>query len=246
LDPAEYDYLFELEDTLWWFVGMRRIVHGLLRAELGAPERPLKVLDAGCGTGGSLPLLERFGQVTSFDFEARAMEMFATRQRARLLVASTDAIPFEDNTFDLVTSFDVICQLPSPADEKALSELSRVLKPGGLLLVRTPALQMLHGSHDRTLHTQHRYTTGEMSRKMEAAGLRVVKATYANTVLFPVALVRRMIAKLTNRPPGESDVRAMPPLVNTALTWVLTGEGEILKRTSLPVGLSVIALARKK
>jgi SAM-dependent methyltransferase len=245
LDPAEYDYLFELEDTLWWFVGMRRIVYGLLRQNLGAPDRPLKVLDAGCGTGGSLPLLERFGQVTSFDFEARAMEMFASRQRARLAVASTDAIPFADNTFDLVTSFDVICQLDSPADEQALSEMARVLKPGGLLLVRTPALQMLYGSHDRTLHTKHRYSTGEMSRKMQSAGLRVVQATYANTLLFPIALVRRMIAKLTNRPPGESDVRAVPTPLNTALTWVLTAEGEILKRTSLPLGLSVIALARK-
>lgn len=245
MDPAEYDYLFALEDTLWWFVGMRRIVYGLLRQQLGVPERPLRVLDAGCGTGGSLPLLQRFGQVTSFDFEARAMEMFASRQRARLAVASTDAIPFADNTFDLVTSFDVICQLDAPADEKALSELTRVLKPGGLLLVRTPALQGLYGSHDVTLHTKHRYSTGEMARKMQEAGLSVVRATYANTLLFPVALVRRMLAKLTNRPPGESDVRAVPAPLNAALTWVLTAEGEILKRTSLPLGLSVIALARK-
>jgi hypothetical protein len=139
----------------------------------------------------------------------------------------------------------VICQLDSPADQQALSELSRVLKPGGLLLVRTPALQALYGSHDLTLHTKHRYTTGEMSRKMQNAGLRVVQATYANSMLFPVALVRRTIAKLTKRPPGESDVRAVPPPLNTALTWVLNAEGEILKHTSLPVGLSVIALAKK-
>ena len=78
----------------------------------------MKVLDAGCGTGGQLAQLQQYGQVTSFDFEPPAVEYFATRQRGRILVASTDAIPFADDSFDLVTSFDVICQLPSPNDER--------------------------------------------------------------------------------------------------------------------------------
>jgi SAM-dependent methyltransferase len=246
LDPAEYDYLFELEDSLWWFVGMRRIVGNLLTEHVKQNgDGTLKVLDAGCGTGGQLRQLEGWGQVTAFDFYPRAAAMSSSRRPGRVAVASIDAIPFQDASFDLVTALDVVCQLPMPQDDAALRELARVLKPGGTLVVRVPALQMLYGSHDRTLHTFHRYTTGEMVEKMRKAGLRPVRSTYANTLLFPVALVRRLLSRLTSKPPTESDVRGVPGPLNLALKAVLYIESEILKRTSLPVGLSVIALARK-
>jgi SAM-dependent methyltransferase len=249
LDPTEYDYLFELEDNLWWFVGMRRIVDDLMRRHLmngaTAAMGSLKVLDAGCGTGGQLKQLEPFGQVTSFDFERKAAEMFATRQRGRILVASTDAVPFADATFDIVTSFDVVCQLESPRDETAMAELARVLKPGGGLILRVPAFQALYGPHDVTLHTKHRYSTGEITTKLEKAGLRVVHTTYANTFLFPVAVARRTLAKVSGKKPGKSDVRDVPAPLNQALTAVLRAEAEIIKRTSMPFGLSVIALAKK-
>jgi SAM-dependent methyltransferase len=190
-------------------------------------------------------LLERFGQVTAFDFESRAAEMFATRERGRILIASTDAIPFADASFDLVTSFDVICQLGSPADEKALREMARVLKPGGRLIVRVPAFQSLYGPHDVTLHTKHRYSTRELSQKIEKAGLALRQTTYANTFLFPVALVKRLLAKVRPGSADESDVRPVAAPINTALTAVLDLEAALLKRTQLPFGLSVIALARK-
>jgi SAM-dependent methyltransferase len=223
---------------------MRRIVFNLLRPNLSTANGPLRVLDAGCGTGGSLRLLERFGRVTAFDFSQKAAELYLTRQQGRILIASTDAVPFADESFDLVTSFDVICQLPSPDDETALHELSRVLRPGGMLLVRTPAYQSLYGPHDVSLHTKHRYTTSEMAKKLERAGLQVVRTTYANAFLFPIAGARRLLAKLRGSG-GESDVRPVSKPLNTALGAVLMAEAAILKRTRLPFGLSVIALARK-
>jgi SAM-dependent methyltransferase len=245
VEPAEYDYMFQLEDSLWWYVGMRRIVYNLLRHNLRDGSGPLRILDAGCGTGGSLGLLERFGRVVAFDFSQKAAEMYLTRQHGRILVASTDAVPFADASFDLVTSFDVICQLQPPGDEAALRELARVLRPGGTLLVRTPAYQSLYGPHDVTLHTRHRYSTTEMESKMERAGLQIVQTTYANTILFPVAVAWRMWSKLRGNAGEESDVRPVPRPLNTALTGVLAVEARLLERTRLPFGLSVIALARK-
>jgi SAM-dependent methyltransferase len=237
--------MFRLEDNLWWYVGMRRIAYNLLSRHLNDNAGPLRVLDAGCGTGGSLRLLERFGRVTAFDFARMAAEMYLTRQRGRILVASTDAIPFADESFDLVTSFDVICQLPFPGDEAALRELGRVLRPGGILFVRTPAYQSLYGPHDVTLHTHHRYSTTEMAKKMERSGLQVVETTYANTFLLPVAVARRMWAKFRGKAAGESDVRPVPKPLNTALTGILGAEAMLVEHTRLPFGLSVIALARK-
>ena len=125
-----------------------------------------------------------------------------------------------------------------------LQECLRVLKPGGMLYVRTPAFQALYGGHDVTLHTRHRYTGVELANKLGLAGLEVLQTTYANTILFPIAAARRMLAKLTHSE-GESDVRAVPGPLNAALTAIFSLEASILPRTSLPFGLSAIAIARK-
>jgi len=247
--------MFHLEDAYWWYVGMRHISEKLLRRDLlpGTARRAddghgqcLRVLDAGSGTGGSLNLLKRFGEVTAFDFEPRAAAMYKTRQEGRICVASIDAIPFADNTFDLVTAFDVICQLPTPADELALRELSRVLKPGAGLFVRVPAFQFLYGPHDKVLHTRHRYAAAEMKAKLTSAGLIPLRTTYANTLLFPVALGRRMLSKLLpNGAPTDSDVRPLPAPLNILFKTILSTEAPLISRWGLPFGLSLVALARK-
>jgi len=246
LEPAEYDYMFQLEDTLWWFVAMRRIVRGLIDRHLPDSTEPRRCLDAGCGTGANIPFLEPYGEVSAFDFYPPAVELCLKRRKGRVAVASIDAVPYADESFDLVTALDVVCQLPSPGDQQSLNEMARIMKPGGLLVVRTPAFQWLYGPFDQTLHTAHRYTTGEMAAKMRAAGLTPVQETYANTLLFPVALVRRMLTKLQKERAGhDSDVRAMPGPVNAALQALLSLEAPVVSRMSLPVGLSSIVVAKK-
>ena len=244
MDPAEYEHLYKLEDNLWWFVAMRRIVDSLLHAHLPKTSG-LDILDAGCGTGGSLRQLQRYGRVTAFDFYPKAAQLSNGRSNGRIAVASIDAIPYEDASFDLVTSLDVICQLEPESEQQAIRELVRVLKPGGTLIVRCPALQILYGSHDETLQTRHRYTASEMAKKLRSAGLRPVRTTYANTLLLPIAFARRMLARLTRKRPGESDVRPVPAPLNLALETLLSLEAPLLKRASLPIGLSVIAVAKK-
>jgi SAM-dependent methyltransferase len=243
LDPAEYDYMFKLEDGLWWYVGMRRIVDRLLQRHLAPAADEREILDAGCGTGGSLKQLQRYGRVTGFDFSEQATRLYTTRERGRVLTASADAMPFRDESFDLVTSFDVLCQLEPWQEEAALSELARVLRPGGTLITRVPAYQALYGPHDAAIRTRHRYTAGEMTNKIERSGLRPLQATYANALLLPIALARRLLAKrLGGR---ESDVRPVPAPLNALLQAVLALEAPLLARTSLPFGLSVMVVARK-
>jgi SAM-dependent methyltransferase len=237
--------MYHLEDAYWWYVGMRHISERLLRRDLLNGRRSLRVLDAGAGTGGSLQLLEKYGEVSAFDFAPQAAEMYARRQKGRICVASIDSIPFADASFDLVTSFDVVCQLDPDSERRAFAELQRVLRPGGGLMLRVPAFQFLHGPHDVVLHTRHRYSASELSDRLRQAGFTGIKTTYANTVLFPIALARRMLAKASRRAAEDSDVRPVPAPVNTAFTAILKAEAGILSRMRLPFGLSVIAMARK-
>jgi len=117
-----------------------------------------------------------------------------------------------------------------------------VLRPGGQLLVRVPAHDWLRGAHDRRVHTRHRYARGELRQKIESAGLALQRLTFAGLMLFPLAALKRL-----TQPEGDSqtDVTLPAPAVNRILTAALAAEGLWLRRFDLPIGLSLLALARK-
>jgi SAM-dependent methyltransferase len=246
MDRDEYDRMYHLEDSLWWYVGMRRISLALLDAHLPPGSRgALRLLDAGCGTGGMLPHLRRYGEVWGIDLSPYAlpyaMRRVAACDGAHLARASVLQLPFADGAFDVVTSFDVLYHLDVTDDQAALREVRRVLKPGGLALIRVPAYDRLRGAHDRVVHTRHRYTRAEVRQKLERAGLDPLYVTHANALLLPVAVAKRLLEGAGR----ESDVQATHPALNALLTLPLRAEALLVRHVSLPFGLSVVAVARR-
>jgi SAM-dependent methyltransferase len=176
------------------------------------------------------------------DLSEEALRFCRTRgvavARAELL-----RLPFPDGAFDCVTSFDVIYHRWVADDVAATREMARVLRPGGLLLLRVPALKMLWGAHDEAVHSRHRYTRREVRRLLEGAGLQVVRASYGNTFLLPVVALRRGLDRLTGR--HGSDVSFLPAPLEWAFGSLLRAEARIVRHASLPLGASVFALARR-
>lgn len=234
--------MFESEDGFWWYAGMRRAVAALLDRYVGAVER---VLDAGCGTGANLVFLARYGRTVGIDLAAEALRFAMTRQPEAIARGSISALPFAAESFDLVTSFEVIYHLAVEDDRAALAEMARVTRPGGWVLVRVPAYDWLRGAHDRAVQTRHRYTAGEIRAKLRDVGLEVVRTSYLNTTLFPLAAAKRALEWLTAAPSDESDLKPLSPALNRLFTATLAAEGQALRRIDLPFGLSVLALARK-
>ncbi len=237
--------MYELERTLWWYQGMREITASLLRKNLNG-NKPLRLLDVGCGTGFSMKWLrEQFttAEVFGVDLFYEAAELWKLNDIHTAAVASINALPFADNTFDLVTCFDVIYQLSQAAAAQAVNEIARVLTPDGFLYIREPAYQWMRGSHDIVVATKHRFTRGRLKHLLTAQGLTIDRATYANTLLFPLAVPHRFLSRLTGS--EESDVKPVHPLMNKLFFSALKLESGIVKHLSLPFGLSVIALARK-
>lgn len=252
MQPEDFQYLYELEECFWWFAGMREITASLLDPLL--PPQDRAILDAGCGTGGNLEWLARYagqGFVAGIDVVSTALDFCRQRGHSRLAQASATTLPFANESFDLVTSFDVLVQIPGQgADKQAMSEMHRMLKPGGIAFIRCAAFEWMRSGHDRALDTQRRYSLKELRAKLEEVGFEVMRETYANYLLFPIAAIRRLLLKRLGLADGGSDVKPLPEnleWLNRALTQALLWEAKQLLNPSakLPAGLSAICIARK-
>jgi len=198
LNPEEYRRMADLEGVQWWYAGMRRIARALLTPLLPKGVEGRRILDAGCGTGWNLQDLAAFGDTYGVDLSPLAV--ITTRRRGgRVAQGNLLGLPYASSSFDVVTSFDVLYHAWIKDDAQAVRELARVLKPGGLMLVKTPALRILWGAHDEAVHSRHRYTRGELEGLLESAGLTLVRSTYANSLLFPLLLSRRFLDRALDR-----------------------------------------------
>jgi len=242
----EYRAMFELEDHLWWYRGMRAVTASILDPHL--PARPdLRVLDIGCGTGYSLQWLrKKLGTRATFgvDISPHASAFWKEHGLNTAAIGSAHQVPLASETFDLVTCFDVIYQLPSADAETAIVEMHRVLKPGGLLFIREPAYEWMRGGHDIAVGTDHRYTLRRLKRALTDHDFALKRATYANSLLFGAAVPHRLVSRW--RGSVESDVKPVAPWLNTGLAAALKLEALLITRLSFPFGLSVTALAQKK
>lgn len=242
MDKEQYEILYRLEGSHWWYLGMRRIVDSMAKKYLDC-SRSYRILDAGCGTGGMMQYLRRFGTVSGVDIADEALNRCRHRDLSRLARGSVEHLPFASNSFDLLVSFDVICHRAVSNDGLALSEFQRVLSLGGLLVLRVPAYNWLRGSHDVAVHTIRRYSRGELGRKLFEVGFVIQKITYANCFLFPVAAIKRLLEG--SRRPLRPDLDLPSPWMNRTLLAALSLEAVILRNASLPWGLSVLAVAKK-
>ena len=246
MNVEEYGRMYDAEERQWWYAGMRAISFALLDREWGRDDaggNGRRILDAGCGTGNNLTHFRRYGRTIGVDLSAEALRFCRERGVAAARGSVLD-LPFPSGSFDAVTSFDVLYHRWVTDDGAAVRELARVLKPGGLLLVRVPALKMLWGAHDEAVHSRHRYTKGELSALLAGEGLDVLRATYANSLLFPVLALRRTLDRLLDR--HGSDVGFLPAPLEWAFRHLLFTEARLVPHVAMPVGASVFALARKR
>jgi SAM-dependent methyltransferase len=239
MDRDAFALMAAAEREHWWFQGRRALIAATLeRLKLPTDAR---ILDAGCGSGGNLELLSRFGTVWGFEYDAEARAAASDCGIATVSAgALPDDVPFADRSFDAVGLFDVLEHLEKPVE--SLRALAARLAPSGAIVITVPALPWLWGPHD--VHHQHfrRYTRTTLVAHLVAAGLTVEYVSYMNTLLLPLAVAQRVRERVA----GYSTEDLMPaPWLNALLKAVWSVERFWIPRHAAPIGLSLLAVARR-
>jgi SAM-dependent methyltransferase len=242
------DHLLELtgraEATHFWFRGFRTFVGRALRdVTRGRPG--LRILDCGCGTGHNLSWLSTYGHAVGFDLSGGGVEQ-ARRAERPVVRADVTRIPFPSDAFDLAVSFDVFQCLP---DERGgISEIARVLRPGGTLVLTLAALDVLGADHAELWQEVRRYTPRTARQLVSSAGLVPERVSFLFASLFPLMLAVRLgqrFARPYRSIDSDADISIPPAPVNQALTWLLGAEAAVSRYVPMPIGSSLLVVARK-
>lgn len=242
MEQAVYNDHVLQEENHWWFVS-RRAVLTFLISSLKIQENA-DILDAGCGSGGNLELLSKYGNMHAFEMSDFMKEHSKERGIGQVESGKLpDEIPFADKKFDLITMFDVLEHIED--DNAALKAIAERLKNDGVLFITVPAFGWLFSQHDRLHHHFRRYSKKELQEKMQIAGLEVEFINYWNFILFPVAVATRVIYFFLK---GDTVIgtKTPSPFINKLLSKIVSAERFVIPKINLPFGLSLVVIARKK
>jgi SAM-dependent methyltransferase len=217
----------------------------ILQAVISKLEIPpsARILEVGAGTGGNLEMLSQFGAVDALEMDATARAIAERKSHGRFRLRPgrcPDDLPFDGEQFDLICLFDVLEHIAE--DTQTLVQLRRLLVQGGRILVTVPAFGWMWSRHDEFLHHKRRYTGAQLRSVVTAAGLRLDRMSYFNTLLFPLALLTRSLDRLV-KPRAVPGTTMAPGLINSTLAWTFRKERFLLGRLNLPFGLSLLAVA---
>lgn len=235
MQQTEYETMYRVEDFYWWFAARKKYLAFLLQNR-----RNLKILDFGCGTGGTTKFLTNFGQVTAVDIHPQAISFCQKRGINASLISPNKPLPFKDNSFDLVTALDVLYHKKVNSDF-SLKEINRVLKKNGLFLITNPTLSFLSAGHDKVVHTQKRASLKEIHNSLIKKNFSILFAGYIFFLTLPLIFVsRKIIAKIF---PQADSLKPLPSYLNQVLKFLCDLDFKIFK-TKAPIGSSIIFLCQ--
>lgn len=238
-----YQLMRKIEDGHWWFVARRKIIEDQLRS-LAIPEHA-GILEIGCGTGGNIALLNCFGDVTCVELDEAAAKLARERNISPVILGSLpDEMPHLSRQFDLVTLFDVIEHIEE--DEASLRKCCTLLKPGGRLVITVPAFNFLWSQHDDENHHKRRYRRRDLVTLAQRCELSLDNISYFNFWLFPAIAAIKIMRKIIPYRRSWQDMRQPNEISNKILQAIFSSERYILSRSSLPFGVSLIAVMTKK
>ena len=251
MDRAYYDEYYFLERNHWWFIVRLNILDDFFHRILDQG-RNYSILNIGVATGASNNVLEKFGEVTSIEYD-QDCALFTFRNNGNSnLIASIEDLPFKMDSFDIVCAFDVIEHVEN--DNRSVLEMKRVCKPGGRIVITVPAMMCLWSHHDEVNQHLKRYNLQEITGLFRVNGNNgsEIYKTYFNTLLFPFILMFRLISRLLPkkmiRHGAGTDFTIIKNenILNSLLFRVFDIERILLKYLKFDFGTSILYAWQKK
>jgi ubiquinone/menaquinone biosynthesis C-methylase UbiE len=256
-EPDYYQQLYDVEERHGWAQGMREAMAALLRQPL-AGRGQLRALDIGCGTGYLLKYVARHyplrGEPVGIDVSSYALKFCRQRGASQLALASAVQLPFASAAFDLIICIDTLQHLsPAGADRIAAREFVRLLRPGGVLYLRTNSARGHVPVTGVDPDQYRRYRLETVTAMLTEAGLKVERATYVNAIPGAWAALRERVRarQLSAAPIGPGlSIRPYPPhlvWLNSVMRGVLSFEAWLMGglQLDLPFGHSTAFVARR-
>lgn len=241
MDRLVFERMNEQEAVHWWFVARRDLIRTTIKRVLNLPAKA-EILEAGCGTGGNLELLQKLGTLDAFEYDHLAREIASGKSKLEVAFgALPNDIPFGQKPYDMIAIFDVLEHIED--DVAALRELGTRLKAEGKVFVTVPALPWLWSPHDERHHHFRRYTGKRFRQTAQAAGLRVEKLFYFNSFLLPFVIGLRLVKTLIRSQSADDNLPAA--WLNKLLYKIFTSERHLIGRVRMPIGLSIAAILIK-
>lgn len=247
MNPAEFANIANSEEHFWWYRGMRQIMFRLLDP-FAREQRYERVLEAGCGTGHfSKVLAARYGwALYPMDLGREGLDFARNYGLDRLTQADIQALPYRDGAFDALMSMDVIVHLPRGKEDVPMREAARVVRPGGLIAIRVSALDILRSRHSIFAHERQRFTRSRLISLARRHGIEVLRCTYANALLMPIALGKFRVWEPLFAPEPASGVTPVSPWLDRLLGMPLELEARwIGAGLGFPAGQSLILIGRR-
>lgn len=244
MDLSEYRRMARVEQTHWWYRGTRSLLRQLLTNELQkvASSNSLEILDAGCGTGATGAWMSDIGSVTALDSRPEALAIYAEQHTdAKTLLGDICAIDLPNDSVDVTLCVTVLYHADVLNPQQAVIELSRVTRPGGIVILMEPGVRRLRRGHDRITHAARRFSKGDLESLAHQASLDVIRSTGAYTFLVPPAFIKARL----ERQMSTSDLDSNSSGLLGILGFLARCERLLLRSISMPFGLSVIIIARK-
>lgn len=202
-EPEYYQRLYDIEENHWWAKGMRDAMIALLRKPT-AEMNNLKVLDIGCGTGYLLNFVQKHyplsEEPTGLDYSEHALKFCEMRGATKLVLGSATEVPLPSASVDLIICIDTIQHLAGQgADEKAIAEFKRLLKPGGLVYLRTNSSWGRVALKGADKNQYRRYDVPAVTKMLRQSGFVVERATYLNTLPSAFGAIREYVNAFRKR-----------------------------------------------
>jgi SAM-dependent methyltransferase len=242
MNPEEYENLERVENAHWFYSGKRQIVAAwMLRG--GKVDFDSLLADIGAGTGAFAQEMAKSCRVVAVDDYEESLAVLRRRLPPESVKSgSCTSVPIESNTCDFVTALDVLEHVED--DRVGFSELVRICKPGGTIIVTVPAMMCLWSDWDVSLHHHRRYDASSLRDLAAGHVIDVINLNYMNFWVFPMVWIVRKLRAILGATTGRSEDRIPPEFMNRILRKIFTWSS-IQTTFRWPFGVGLILVARK-